>query len=189
MLRFTFMICACFICLIPTARADVLEFTRSGETITYFAKDFRTVKARVHIPKISHKKKTHYSAYIDSASKKYDITKELVEAVIQVESAFNQNATSPKGAMGLMQLMPATARDLGVKDAYNPQQNIEGGVKYLRYLLDVYEGETRLALAAYNAGEGAVNKYRGIPPYKETCLLYTSPSPRDLSTSRMPSSA
>ena len=148
--------------------ADVIEFTRSGETITHFARDYRTAKAVLHIPKVSLKKKARYSEFIQNSSQKYGLRKELIEAVIQVESAFNQNATSPKGAMGLMQLMPEAARDLGVDDAYNAAQNIEGGAKYLRYLLDVYEGDTRFALAAYNAGEGAVNKYHGVPPYKET---------------------
>lgn len=105
---------------------------------------------------------------IETFSEKYDIDGDFIKAIIKQESGFNAKATSKKGAMGLMQLMPKTAESLGVIDAYNPSQNIEGGVKYLKGLLEKYDNNKELALAAYNAGPGAVKKYGGIPPYKET---------------------
>lgn len=98
---------------------------------------------------------------------KYGIETEWVLRIIEAESGGNPNAVSPKGASGLMQLMPATARALGVQDPFDPVQNIEGGVRYLRHLLDRF-GDLRLALAAYNAGPGNVERYGGIPPFPET---------------------
>lgn len=99
---------------------------------------------------------------------RHGVAADLVEAVIRVESAFNPRAVSNKGAQGLMQLMPRTASSLGVRNVFDPRENIEGGVRHLRYLLDKYPGNVSLALAAYNAGEKAVDSHRGIPPYAET---------------------
>ncbi len=102
------------------------------------------------------------------AAQKYKLPAGLIRAVIRQESGGNPKATSHCGAQGLMQLMPGTARDLGVKDAYNIEQNIDGGAKYIRQMMDRYNGNIDRSLAAYNAGPGAVDKYNGIPPYKET---------------------
>jgi hypothetical protein len=98
----------------------------------------------------------------------YDLEPELVLALIDAESGFDPTARSPKGAQGLMQLIPATARRFGVEDPWRPLDNLRGGMAYLRWLLDRFEGDVKLALAGYNAGENAVARYRGIPPYRET---------------------
>jgi hypothetical protein len=111
---------------------------------------------------------TKYDSLITEASRKYGVDYALVKAVIKAESNFNHKAVSKKGAKGLMQLMPRTASILGVNDCFHPEDNIIGGIRHLGYLIDLFNGNIPLALAAYNAGEGAVAKHRGIPPYPET---------------------
>ncbi len=109
-----------------------------------------------------------YNDIITRASSVHNIPAHLIKAVIHAESSFNRLAISPKGAQGLMQLMPGTAQMLGVKNPFHVEENIEGGSKYLASLLRKYNGNLAYALAAYNAGEGAVERYKGIPPYSET---------------------
>ncbi len=134
------------------------EKPRSGGRAPSLAK----IKARIR----------KYSPYIASAARRYHLDPDLIHAVILAESAYQPRARSPKGAIGLMQLMPQTARRLGVNNPWDPKQNIRGGAAYLRSLLDRYQGDLKLALAAYNAGENAVERYgKVVPPYKETMLF------------------
>ena len=117
---------------------------------------------------LSSSNSTRFDGIIVSSSERYGVDPALVRAVVKAESDFNETARSRKGAQGLMQLMPDTARQHNVSNAYNPEENIEGGVQHLKLLLDRYQGNVQLTLAAYNAGIQAVEKYRGIPPYSET---------------------
>lgn len=116
----------------------------------------------------SSKREHLFHPIILEAAKKYNVDTALVKAVIMAESSYNPMAISKKGARGLMQLMPATATALGVEDLFNPKHNVNAGVRYLKMLLNQFEGDPLLALAAYNAGSKKVRKYRGIPPFKAT---------------------
>ena len=119
-----------------------------------------------------------FRAIILQAAKRHSLEPALIQAVIMVESSCNPTAVSNRGAKGLMQLMPATAAEMGVKDSFNPEQNVHGGARYLRELLERYRGDAIRALAAYNAGPDAVDRYNGVPPYPET-LHYVQKVVRD----------
>ena len=118
--------------------------------------------------KTLHRKAKPYSKSIKKYAKRYGVEANLIKAIMTVESCYKQTARSPKDAQGLMQLIPKTAERFGVTDSYNADQNIRGGTNYLRVLRKRYKGNLIKAIAAYNAGEGAVDKYKGVPPYKET---------------------
>lgn len=151
----------------------VLHFTDtpiSGHKMELFIKD--SVKRKSDVST-----KNDYSSYyssndfndiIEEAASAHEISSSLIKAVIKVESNFNPNAVSPKGAKGLMQIMPGTMRDLNIDNPFNPYENVMGGAKYIRDLLRRFNNELTLALAAYNAGPGAVEKYNNIPPFDET---------------------
>jgi soluble lytic murein transglycosylase-like protein len=134
-----------------------------------------------------------YEAIIDAAAATHGVAGGLVRAVIRIESEYDRYAVSSKGAQGLMQLMPPTAQRFGVQDAFDPRQNIFAGVQYLRLLLDMFQGDISLALAGYNAGENAVLRHRGVPPYRETRAyvekvraLYEGGAPMPLSIAARP---
>lgn len=146
--------------LINTASRTATNSTQNTQTSPTFAQTLKSA--------FTGKGGEDLDAYFEAAGRKYDISPDLLKAVAKVESNFRPDVVSRAGATGVMQLMPGTARGLGVEDSFNPEQNIMGGAKYLKQQLDNHNGDVRLALAAYNAGPGAVKKYGGIPPYKET---------------------
>lgn len=163
-----------------SARADIYRYVDEDDIVHFtdaptdkrfkiFMRDIKKdKKLRTKLRFASSVNPAEFEQLIKSCSAKYGVDQCLVKAVIHAESGYNPNAVSSKGASGLMQLMPATARSLKVADRFNPKDNVEGGVKYLRFLLDTFRGDISLAVAAYNAGLNNVAKYGGIPPFNET---------------------
>lgn len=150
---------------------DIVHFTDAptDKRFKVFMRDLKKDKElRTKLKYASSVNPAEFEQLIKTCSEKYGVNASLVKAVIHAESGYNPNAVSSKGASGLMQLMPATAKSLKVADRFNPKDNVEGGVKYLRFLLDTFRGDVSLAVAAYNAGLNKVAKYGGIPPYNET---------------------
>jgi soluble lytic murein transglycosylase-like protein len=154
--------------VIVIVRSDM----RTGRLVRSLARPGRAVPEKavpqIALPASVEAAPSALATMVDDIAQRHDVDRDLVHSMIRVESNYNPFAVSNKGALGLMQLVPSTARRFGVADVFNPAQNVEGGVRYLKYLLDLYEGDHRLALAAYNAGEGTVERYRGVPPFRET---------------------
>lgn len=157
--------------------ADIYRYVDENGVVCYTDTPLSTKADRIYkeklntstkITQVTHENLTDFNSIIHEKAETYDIDPSLIKAVIETESNWNSSAISRKGAMGLMQLMPSTASDMNVHNPFNPEENIEGGTKYLRYLLERFKGDLTLALAAYNAGPNAVEKYGFIPPYTET---------------------
>ncbi len=176
MVRFIYIIVLTFFMVWGiTSRADIYKFVDKNG-VAHFTNmpdsqqytKIMSEEPRHKIKKSYSKNPSDYNRIIYSKSKKYNLEPSLIEAVIKVESNWNSTAVSQKGAIGLMQLMPFTARDMDVKNPFNPEENIEGGARYLRYLLDKFNGDLTFAIAAYNAGPGTIEKFGGTPPIPET---------------------
>lgn len=148
----------------------VLHFTDTPthKKFKIFMRDLKRDKQLRTSFKAAYGNPAEFEPLIAAASAKYGVSAPLIRAVIRAESGYNPKAVSRAGAGGLMQLMPATAKDLQVADRFDPGQNVDGGVRYLKFLLDTFKGDVSLALAAYNAGLSNVAKYGGIPPFEET---------------------
>jgi hypothetical protein len=182
MLRFFMIKTALLVCLIllmaSPAFSVVYKYTDSNGVVCYTdaptVKKSRVVVADkgdsgvVRIQRESAGESYGYGRYVDRVASKYNLEPDLIRAVIRTESNGDRSAVSKKGAMGLMQLMPSTADDMNVAHPFNPEENIEGGAKYLKYLLERFGGDLTLALAAYNAGPTVVEKYGSVPPIRET---------------------
>lgn len=174
-------ICLLFLTMTSVSLADVYKYVAPDGSVYYtdepkkglpYKRIIKTTVRKYKSKRVRTSlaaKKKKYSAIIAKAASKYQLDEKLLHAVIQTESAYNPAAVSPKGAVGLMQLMPETAKRYGVKNRKDARQNIEGGARYLKDLLTMFNSNLKLAVASYNAGEGAVMKYNNkIPPYPET---------------------
>jgi soluble lytic murein transglycosylase-like protein len=168
---------AVFLCAAPigTPAAVIVVVrsdTRTGRLVRTLARPAHAAAEKadpqIELPASVEAAPPSLATLVDHIAQQHDVDRDLVHSMIRVESNYNPLAVSNKGALGLMQLVPSTARRFGVADVFDPAQNVEGGVRYLKYLLDLYAGDNRLALAAYNAGEGTVERYRGVPPFRET---------------------
>jgi len=168
---------AVFLCAAPIGKPAavivvVRSDTRTGRLVRTLARPARAAAEKpdpqIELPASVEAAPPSLAMLVDHIAQQHDVDRDLVHSMIRVESNYNPLAVSNKGALGLMQLVPSTARRFGVADVFDPAQNVEGGVRYLKYLLDLYAGDNRLALAAYNAGEGTVERYRGVPPFRET---------------------
>lgn len=153
---------------IPVANTATVSGTQSADTQAASGAGSTDNTSVVSSGTTSSSSKTDLDAYFEEAARTYGVDVNLLKAIAHTESNFNPNATSSAGAMGVMQLMPSTAKSLGIKDAYNARDNIMGGAKVISQHLSRYNGDVSLALAAYNAGSGNVEKYGGIPPFTET---------------------
>lgn len=155
-----------------TASSDIFKYIDENGVICYTDAPFgkKTEKVLAQKSKIENNIvfDNSYSQYVQKSARKYEIEPELIHAVIRTESNGNHRAISRKGAIGLMQLMPSTANDMNVGNPFSPEENIEGGTRYLKYLLEKFKGNLTLALAAYNSGPGTVEKYGSVPPITET---------------------
>lgn len=164
--RRTIALLALVLCPLAVAADIKIKVLEDGTRVMYNERQARRVwSPQSRAPNVA---RSEIDGYIETHARRQQLDPELVRAVVQVESAFRPGAESHKGAMGLMQLMPATARRLAVEDPWDPDQNVRGGTIYLRHLLDRFGGQLELALAGYNAGPEAVQRFEGIPPYEET---------------------
>lgn len=158
------------------------EQVRMTTVVRTDAKTGRLVRTGLWEPKAT-PVSTEMKAMIDRIAEEQGVESQLVHSVIRAESNYNPGAVSPKGAQGIMQLIPSTARRFGVTNTFDPKENVEGGVKYLRFLLDYFKGDYAKTIAAYNAGENAVDKYKGVPPFAET-MNYVTQVARNLKAAR-----
>ncbi len=170
-------ICSVLFFIAPPAFADIYKYVDENGVECYTDNPVDESADKIYNEKsntshntarVEYEDSTDYHNIILANAETYDIDPSLIKAVIETESNWDCMAISTKGAMGLMQLMPGTATDMNVRNPFNPEENIEGGTKYLKYLLERFKGDLTLALAAYNAGPNAVEKYGYIPPYSET---------------------